>query len=504
MKPAGQTIARAQTPRRYAETLLMVAGVTAAGLAAAPLVPASAIDLVYLVPVLAAASLHGLRFGVCASIASALAYNFFFTAPLHTFRIDDPGNVVTVLVLLGVALFTSRMTARIREEAASAAASARQNAVLAGCTGQLVAASDAASIGKVLCTEVARLFDANTLLLVHAGRRLDLLAAVPGRTAPDGIELEAAVLAETTRRPAGRHTDALRAADWQFHPLLASGAVRGVIGLARDDGRDPVDAADRVLLAGVLAQAALALEREELAAEMRGVAQLRDRDRLRGALLSSVGHDLRTPLTAIFAGVAELPRTNTPPELIDTLGSAVHRLDRYIANLIEMTRIEAGAIRLNLEAVDLTDAVAAAVREMHAALVGHEIEVDVPADLPLVRLDPQLFHHCLINLIDNAAKHGGPSGPIVIAAARADGGLTVSVRDAGPGLPAGSETRIFETFTRLEGSDRNHGTGLGLSIVKGFAEAMGAVASARNHEGGGAVFELHFPAALLVPTEGGE
>ena len=504
MNTPGIPIERAQAPRRYAETLLMVAGVTAAGLVAAPVVPASAMDLVYLVPVLAAASLHGLRFGLLASVASALAYNFFYTAPLHTLRIDDPGNVVTVLVLLGVALFTSRMTARIREEAASAAASARQNALLAGFTGKLVTASGTASIGRVLCTEVGRLLDANTMFLGHADDRPELLAAVPDRSAPAGIDLEAAILAATTRRPAGRHTEALRAADWQFHPLLASGAVRGVLGLARDDGRDPVGEADRMLLAGLLAQAALALEREQLAADMRGVAQLRDRDRLRGALLSSVGHDLRTPLTAIFAGVAELPRTTAPPELIETLRSAAQRLDRYIANLIEMTRIEAGAIRLNLEAIDLTDAVAAAVRELQPTLAAHPLQVDVAADLPLVRFDPQLFHHCLINLIDNAAKHGGPDGAIVIAAARADHGLTVSVRDSGPGLPAGSETRIFETFTRLEGSDRNQGTGLGLSIVKGFADAMGTVASARNHEGGGAMFELHVPAGLLVPIEAGE
>jgi two-component system sensor histidine kinase KdpD len=529
MKARRLPSARAQTPRLYAETLLMVAGVTAAGLAAAPVVPASAMDLAYLVPVLAAASLYGLRFGVVASIASALAYNFFYTSPLHTLRIDEPENVVTVLILLGVALFTSRLTARIRDEAALAAAQARQNAILAGFTGHLVAAGDTASIGAALCTEVAELFAANTVFFAAGPDRLELLAGVPGLDGLRDLDREAAQLACTSQRPAGRHTAMLRAADWQFHPLLSSGAAQGVLGLARDDGRAPVDADDRALLASLLAQTALALERERLAAQIRDVAQLRDRDCLRGALLSSVGHDLRTPLTAIFAATAELQRVNGANSLVATLDSAAHRLDRYITNLLDMTRIEAGAIRLNIEATDLTDAVAAAVRELqpgpagfdgHVGLAGHAVRIDVAPDLPLVRIDPQLFHHCLINLVDNAAKHGGGNdaskhggsdgpathggseGGITISAARTGDGMTLSVCDTGPGLPSGSETRIFETFTRLEGSDRDNGTGLGLSIVKGFAEAMGIAVGAHNRKGGGAVFDLYFPTSLLVTIDG--
>jgi two-component system sensor histidine kinase KdpD len=214
-----------------------------------------------------------------------------------------------------------------------------------------------------------------------------------------------------------------------------------------------------------------------------------------------VGHDLRTPLTAIFAATAALARSSGSSPLIATLDSAARQLDRYIANLLDMTRIEAGAIRLNVQPLDLTDAVAAAVRELPP---GHAPHIAVAADLPLVRLDPQLFHHCLINLLDNAAKHGRPEGGITITAAREAAGLTLSVCDSGPGLPPGSETRIFETFNRLEGSDRTHGTGLGLSIVKGFAEAMGASVAARNRDGGGAAFDLHFPAALLVDLDGAE
>ncbi len=233
---------------------------------------------------------------------------------------------------------------------------------------------------------------------------------------------------------------------------------------------------------------------------------MRERDRLRGALLSSVGHDLRTPLTAVLAAAAELRRENTAnADVVATLEAEARRLDRYIANLLDMVRIEAGAIHLSVEPVDLTDAAAAAVRDVARGLKGRPLQVEVPPDLPLVRLDPQLLHHCLINLIDNAAVHGRPGTPIAVVAERDGDGVALAVVDEGPGLPSGAEARVFETFVRLEGSDRRGGTGLGLAIVKGFAEVMGAEVAARDRgEPRGAAFTLHFPAALLVEGDRAE
>jgi two-component system, OmpR family, sensor histidine kinase KdpD len=233
--------------------------------------------------------------------------------------------------------------------------------------------------------------------------------------------------------------------------------------------------------------------------------QLRDRDRLREALLSSVSHDLRTPITSILGAVAELreqARSSSIGPLVETIGSDASRLNRFVANLLDMARVEAGAIRLNLEATDLTDAIASAVQDTRRTLVGHEIVLDVSPGLPLVRIDPQLFHHILINLLDNAGRYAEPGTPITLSARRTYGRLTLSVIDEGAGIPPGRETEIFETFRRIEGSDRaKGGTGLGLAIVKGFAEAMGLTADAANREDSrGAVFNLHFPDALLVRT----
>ncbi len=164
-----------------------------------------------------------------------------------------------------------------------------------------------------------------------------------------------------------------------------------------------------------------------------------------------------------------------------------------------MARVEAGALKLALEPVDLTEAVTAAVHDLKQVLAGHSLRLEVAPDLPLVRLDPQLFHHCLINLLDNAGKYAASETPILVQARRRPDGLVLSVIDEGAGLPPGEEMRVFETFTRLEGSDRRGGTGLGLAIVKGFAEAMGAsVSAAGRADPLGAEFSIHFPESLLV------
>jgi two-component system sensor histidine kinase KdpD len=176
------------------------------------------------------------------------------------------------------------------------------------------------------------------------------------------------------------------------------------------------------------------------------------------------------------------------------------RLNRFVANLLDMARVEAGALRLNIEATDLTDAVAGAVQDVRRTLEGHEIRLDVSPGLPLVRVDPQLFHHVLINLLDNAGRYADPGSPIGIVATRQRGELVLSILDEGPGLPPGRETQLFETFARVEGSDRAQGgTGLGLAIVKGFADAMGlGVSTANRGEPRGARMSVHFPDAALV------
>jgi len=486
-------------PSGYVYTTAMVGAVAATGSALFHVLDLGNVALLFLLPVMAAASLFGLRTGLYAGLASSLAYNFFFLPPTGTLTVSNPENIISILVLLGVAIVTSQLTSRVRLQADLAATSARTNAALAGYLRQLTSLSDRQEVADAACAEIGRLLGLRVVLLEQTGVGFSILAASEPGARLETMEMAAAQWVSDTGQAAGRGTGTLTASDWQFQPLQAGGDVLAVIGLSRDDAGDPVRSDQLALLSSLTDQTALALERLRLEAEMRDVEAVRERDRLRSALLSSVSHDLRTPLTSVLAAAAELRRRYTDP-LLDTLESEAMRLNRFVANLLDMARVEAGALRLNLEPVDLTDAVAAAVHDTRRSLEGHPINLEVSPDLPLVNVDPQLFHHCLLNLIDNAGRYGDPGTAITIHAERRFGELELSVLDEGRGLPPGREKEVFETFRRLEGSDRLvSGTGLGLAIVRGFAEAMGMTVQARNRsDQRGACFGIHFPERLLV------
>lgn len=491
-------------PSGYGWSLLLVALVTALGTALFHILDLGNVSLLYLIPVMAAASVFGLRTGLFAGIASSLAYNFFFLPPTGTLTVNNPENVISIIVLLAVAAVTSQLTSRVRAQADLASASARTNATLAGFLRRLTTLGEVDGLAKAICEEVGRLFDLRTVLVTQGPNGLE----IAGTNGPDvrleTMELASAQWALDHGEPAGRGSSTLTASDWLFRPLVAGERTLAVLGLAREDSGDPVRSDQLPLLMGLLDQSAVALERLRLAEEMRDVETVRERDRLRAALLSSVGHDLRTPLTAIVGAAIEMEKGATP-ELVATIRSEAERLRRFVANLLDMARVEAGALQLALDPTDLTDAVAAAVHDTRGVLGDRPIALEVSPALPLVRLDPRLFHHCLINLLDNAGRYGSPGTSIIIRAERVSGALTLSILDEGPGLRPGSESAVFDTFRRIEGSDRQPGgTGLGLAIVKGFAEAMGVSVVASNRpDGQGACFTMRFPDAILVfaPSE---
>ncbi|SOB78717.1 two-component system, OmpR family, sensor histidine kinase KdpD [Sphingomonas guangdongensis] len=488
------------TPAGYAVTTLLVAAVTGLASALFQILDLGNVALLYLLPVMAAASLYGLRTGLYAGIASSLAYNFFFLPPTGTLTISNPENVVSVLVLLGIAIATSQLTARVRAQADLAAASARTNAILAGFLRQIAGVNDLDAAAQMICDDVGRLLDVQVVLLGRGnGAEREILAASDPAYRLDTMDDAAASWTFDTGSPAGKGSGTLAASEWLFQPMKSGERVLAVLGVASDRVGAPVRADQLPLLASLIDQSALVLERLRLQAEMRDVDVVRTRDRLRAALLSSVSHDLRTPLTAVIAAAAELHH-GTTPALIATIESEAQRLNRFVANLLDMARVEAGALKLAVEATDLSDAVAGAAHDARRALEGHAVRLNVPPDLPLVRVDPQLLHHCLLNLLDNAGRYGEPGTDIVIEGRHRYGELRLAVLDRGPGLPPGREGEVFETFRRLEGSDRAvGGTGLGLAIVKAFADAMGmAVEAANRAEGTGAAFTLVFPSALIV------
>ena len=486
-------------PSGYLWTFAWVVAVTLIGSGLFHILDLGNVGMLYLVPVMAAASLFGLRTGLFAGLASSLAYNFFFLPPTGTLTISNPENIISIFVLLGVAFVTSQLTSHVRVQADLAAASARTNAALAGYLRHLTSLKDPAEVAHAACVEIARLLSLRVVMLEQGSAGLSIKASSHAGPNLETMEMAAAQWVKDTGQPAGRGTGTLTASDWRFQPVQAGDRILAVLGLAQEDGRDPVRSDQLPLLGSLIDQTALALERLRLESEMRDIDAMQERERLRSALLSSVSHDLRTPLTSVLAAAGEL-RRKYPDPLLDTLEGEATRLNRFVANLLDMARVEAGALKLHLEPVDLTDAVSGADHDTRRSLDGHPIELNVAPDLPLVMVDPQLFHHCLLNLFDNAGRYGDPGTAIIIHAKRTIDGLVLSVIDCGMGLPAGREAEVFETFRRLEGSDRStSGTGLGLAIVKGFAEAMGMTVKAQNRDDGhGACFSIDFPERLLV------
>lgn len=355
--------------RGYAEAALMIAASTLIGLAIAPRWGNAAVDLLYLPPVLAAAALWGMGPALFAALAAALAYNFFFTAPHFTFRIDSPNDAVTVVVLFGVALVTSRLAASIREQRRIAEAHAARSATIAGLARALLRCTTEEEIGAVTTHELGAVFRCNAVLVAGMPEPRLRAATPPAIDLTPGDVAVAALVLDSGER-AGRGVDRAVPTEWQFHPVRSGSGVIAAVGLARDDGILAAAPEQLPLLDNLLDQVALALERGRLEAEARAFAGVRERDRLRAMLLASIGQDLKPPLKAITDSVAALRRGGGEAKnLLGAIGSEAGRLERHLDNLLDLEpepdqrALEFGDVRIDL----FQRAVFRGGREVHLA-----------------------------------------------------------------------------------------------------------------------------------------
>lgn len=342
------------TVEHYAGAIAMVALCTLLGMWIAPRWGTAAVDMLYLPAVLAAAALWGFGPAIAAGVAAALAYNFFFTAPVHTFRMDRVTDVVTVAVLLIVALVTSRLAAGIRLQARVAAAHAARNATIAGFARRLLSRTTERDIAATACDELRRLFDCNAML-VGGLPEPRAIAAVPEGIRLTPSDVAAAAFTLETGEPAGRGTRRIQPAEWVFYPVRSDQAAIAAAGMARDDGRPPVGDEQLELLISLLDQVALALERARLEQEARNLTGLRERDRVRSTLLASIGNDLKPRLTALLGAAREQRRNGTSEKaFVATVESEAGKLQRYLSNLLdfdpesEQRPIEAGGVTIDL------------------------------------------------------------------------------------------------------------------------------------------------------------
>jgi two-component system sensor histidine kinase KdpD len=339
--------------RGYAEASLLVAAATLAGLALAPSWGNSAVDLLYLPAVLGAAIFAGLGPALFAALASALAYNFFFTAPHLTFRIENPNDIVTVVVLFAVAVVTSQLAAAVRRQARIAEAHAARNATIAGLARRLLGCTTEQEIHAVSTAEIASVFGCNAGLV--GGAEPQMLSGTPPSLGLTPGDLAVAALVLDTGERAGRGVDRAVPTEWQFHPVRSGSGIIAAMGLARDDGAAPVRSDQLPLLDNLLDQVALALERGRLESEAREFTRIRERDQVRSVLLSSIGQDLSPRLKAIGDAARELRRSGEGDKtLVSGIGAESAKIEQYLTNLLalgpedDQQPIEAGGVTIDL------------------------------------------------------------------------------------------------------------------------------------------------------------
>jgi two-component system, OmpR family, sensor histidine kinase KdpD len=351
---ADQRTSIAARLQAYAGAVAMVAVSTLVGLWIAPRWGTAPVDMIYLPAVLAAAALWGLGPGLIAGAGAALAYNFFFTAPVHTFRMDRVADVVTVIILLVVALVTSRLASGIRAQARLAAAHASRNATIAGFARRLLSSSTELEIADTTCGELSELFACNAVA-VKGLPEPEVIAVLPPGNRLTASDIAAAALTLGSGEPAGRGTSRAQPAEWVFHAIRSQGAIIAAVGLARDDGTLPLEEGQLPLLNSLLDQVALALERARLEAQTREFAAIRERDRLRSALLSSIGEDLKEPLNEIGGAVRVLRRGGSSDKAtVSAIAAETTKLERYVSNLLELEPaadqkpVHAGDVKIDL------------------------------------------------------------------------------------------------------------------------------------------------------------
>ena len=480
------------------------------------------ISLLYLIVVVAVAILWGLGPALTASLLGAAALDLLFVPPFGTLSVQNAGDWLTLLFFLVIAVLTGRLAAGARARAEEARQRERATAVLYDLSTALIAEGDLAVILPRIAQRVAGTFalDSCHILLPSADRRLNVVAAFGPW--PDMAERGAQAivqqvlqegnatrvyepaprvvrhhaLAQAVRRPSGASWTVL------YLPLTVTGTVVGVMRVARSGGGEPFGEEAERLLTTFAHQAALAIDKMHLIERARHAAALEEADRVKTALLSSVSHDLRSPLAAIKTAVTGLLdpgeelQTEGRAELLLAIDEETDRLTRLVADLLDLSRIQGGALQPRTEWVDLAEIVATVIDRLSARLPDHPLETVVQADLPLLPLDFVRIDQVLSNLIENAAAYSPAGSPITITAGLEYGGVTVRVRDRGPGIPLSEREQIFEPFYRLPAAERaRSGSGLGLAISRGIISAHGGWIRAEVTEPPGASIVFWLPMA---------
>jgi two-component system sensor histidine kinase KdpD len=491
--------------RKYALGIVAIAATVLAGVALRALSnqALASIGMLFLIPVMISAVSSGLRTALFTAFFSLVAYNFFFLEPLYTLTISNPDNWLSFAVLLFVAVFTGNLAARVRAQADVAARRASIAGELYKFTGKMAGLALLDDILWAASYQIAAMLKTNVVILLPNGKsgQLEIRGAFPPDDEFSAADVAAATWCWEKGRPTGRHAETLPGAKRLFLPMRTGSGMVGVIGLQRDNDKDLLTPEERRLLDSLNDQTALAVERAQLVEKVEEAKIVAEADKLRVAMLTSLSHDLKTPLASILGaattllanlGLYDVEHTR---EMLIVVREEAERLDRFVGNLLDMSRLEAGALGTKPQMVDISDAVAAASARIARRIAGHKLREHIPGDLPFASADPLLLEQALVNLLDNAVKYSPAGSTITVAARTLDDRIVLTVSDEGPGIPLSELPHIFDKFYRVRKADHSvAGTGLGLSVARGFIESFGGSLTAGNRsDRTGAVFTMTIP-----------
>ena len=472
----------------YAWAAGTVGVVTAIGILLRSRVSTTDIAMLYILGIAVVGSRARYRPALMASVLAIAAFDLCFVPPFYTFAVSDADYVLTFVMMLVVAILVSRITSMLKAQADAAQSREGRTAAAFALSADLSAAREP--------VEIVRALARHSMSVIPGTASVTVRATDGTFNSDDGVER----WAYEHRQMAGQGTQTLPASPALYLPLVASDTALGVVRLTPIDARDVADPVRRQLLESFASQAAIALERVELAA---GTQQARvevEAERLRTSLLSSLSHDLRTPLGAIEGAASSLVDTgeslspDVRRDLAQTIVEESRRMTRMVGNLLDMIRVETGALSVHQEWQPLEEVVSVALIRMDERLKGRMVTVDLPLTLPLVCIDGILIEQVLINLLENAVKYSPAGTPIELSASATRDHVIIAIADRGYGIPAGQEQTIFDKFHRVDHSASTPGVGLGLTICRGIVLAHDGRIWAERRPGGGMIFRVALPA----------
>lgn len=503
---AAQALQRSSPTSGYRLAAFVVCLSTAVAWLMNPYFGSANLIMVYLIGVMVTAIRYGRGPSVLASLLSVAAFDFFFVPPYFTFAVSDLQYLLTFGVMLAVALTISGLAVRIRRQAEMARYREKRTSVLYAMSRDLATHRGAATLANLAAKHLREVFDSQVaVFLADSDKRLQLQRGEQLFFEFDPKEAGVAQWVFDHNERAGLGSDTLPGSSALYLPLVGSDGPIGVVAVRPEQASRVLDPNQLHLLESLAGQVALAIERTRLSEEAQRAHVQAETERMRNAILSSVSHDLRTPLASITGAAGSLldESNRLDPagrqELIRSIHHEADRLDQLLKNLLDMMRLEAGALHLNKDWHPMEEVAGSALARMERRLSGHRVVVSFPEDLPLLFVDGVLLQQVVINLLENAAKYAPAGSTIELSASAKEGEVIVEVADRGAGLPPGEEDRIFDKFYRAKPTGEG-GVGLGLTICRGIVEAHGGRIWAEHREGGGARFRFAIPLPKQQPA----